>query len=294
MSENNSAERPANEDRSAATVGLVTCLDEADLPAIQEALKVESPPIKAAGILPPAEFVEEYAARLPHGIPFEYVMQRLCDIANTHPRFMLCNVKDQLRIARVIEPVNSLTPAQRYIICSSPGSFRDAQSRLVIEALAEAVAAHKQVTIADIPEIPLEVLDQPLSGDRLYLEALERLHKALILFLWLSYRFINTFRDREMAFHAKELVEEKINICLLEFSANPNLRKRFLLMKQMASSRHSSASSSNPALSHSRDPDSPAERVRDSTALPLDWSRGSPESAIATHLSLAPSISVQG
>src|SRR2546421_10220554 len=39
-------------------------------------------------------------------------------------------------------------------------------------------------------------------------------------------------QDREMAMYAKSMCEEKINRCLLEFSANPKLRARLQMMKE--------------------------------------------------------------
>jgi ATP-dependent RNA helicase SUPV3L1/SUV3 len=106
-----------------------------------------------------------------------------------------------------------------------------------LQVFGRCVAEMKMVTIADIEEVPLEVLERPLASDRHYLIGLELLHKALVLYLWLSYRFVNVFKDREMAFYAKSLCEEKINRCLLEFSANPALRKRLQKMKDTGAAK---------------------------------------------------------
>jgi len=111
----------------------------------------------------------------------------------------------------------------------------------------------------------------PISGDRSYLESLEDLHKSLVLFLWLSYRFISNLKDREMAFYAKGLVEDKINTCLVEFSANPDLRKRVLAYKKRMSIP--AVPTDGTALPESSSQlDLPAEHE---TALPVDWMRGS-------------------
>lgn len=107
----------------------------------------------------------------------------------------------------------------------------------ILQVFGRCVAEMKMITIADIEEVPLEVLERPLTNDRSYLVELELLHKALVLYLWLSYRFVNVFKDREMAFHAKSLCEEKINRCLLEFSANPALRKRLQKMKDTGAAK---------------------------------------------------------
>ena len=141
----------------------------------------------------------------------------------------------------------------------------------VAQALARCIAQKREISIIDVPEINLEVLEVPISGDRSYLESLEDLHKSLVLFLWLSYRFISNLKDRDVAFYAKGLVEDKINTCLVEFSANPELRKRVLAYKKRMSIP--SVPTDGTALPESSSQlDMPAE---DETALPVDWMRGS-------------------
>ena len=218
--------------RANATVGLVTCLDEADLDYIHLALRTEAEPIKYAAILPPAEFVDEFASYLPSGIPFEYILNRLSEVSVLHSRFKLCEIKDQLSIARALDPVKDLSIASRYILASSPADLRTNTGNNLLRAYGRCVAEMKMVTVADVVEVPLEALEKPLTNDRNYLVQLELLHKALVLYLWLSYRFVNVFKDREMATHAKTMCEEKINQCLLEFSANPKLRERLQMMKE--------------------------------------------------------------
>lgn len=212
-------------------VGLVTTLNESDLPFVREALNENASPIRKAGILPPGEYLVEVASRLPRGVPFEYILRRVCIAAEMHPRFKVCDIREQSELGRVIEEVRGLSIPQRLIFTAAPASSATGHLHRVLKALAQIVSDRREVTVVDVPEIRLEVLETPLSGDRKYLEQLEDLHKSLILYLWLSYRFINNFKDRDMATHAKELAEEKINTCLLEFSANPALRKKVLSHK---------------------------------------------------------------
>ena len=282
-SSSNPADVRKSQYHATASVGLVTCLDEADLPFIEEALRSEPGPLRHAGILPPTSFVEEYAARLPKGLPFEYILRRICEVAVLHPRYKLCDVRDQLGVIKAIESVKSMTVTQRCTFAASPADYRDPESQKVLLGFAKYVAENRTITVADIPEIKLEVLERPISGDRDYLHALETLHKALVLFLWLSYRYIDVFRDQDMAFHAKEMVEEKINITLLEFSANPQLRKRLLALK-MASVGMESASTTGdePLLDPQSDEESNTGEVLDSPALPIDWAKGADEKAITS------------
>ena len=233
--------RTARDDKTGSTtsahqeksIGLVTSFEDGDLAYIRDALNTEAPPIRAAGILPPVNFVEEYAARLPNGVTFDYILTRLCEVASTHPRFTLCEIRDQLAIGRCIEPLRGLTIADRCQIAAAPSNVRTPEAATVLKGLARCIAEKREVTLTDLAEIPLEVLDQPMSPDRQYLATLEELHKAIILFLWLSYRFEAFFQDRDMAVHAKELCEGKINTYLMTFSANPKLMKKLQKMRKM-------------------------------------------------------------
>ncbi|KAK5938533.1 RNA helicase [Knufia obscura] len=207
-------------------VGLVTSLDETDLPVIRAALQTEAPPMRKAGLIPPAEYLEEYAARLPAGVPFEYLMRKVANTANLHPRFFLCDIRDKLALARATDDVPGLTIEQRVNLTAAPANVRDPRAAKCLKALAKVIAGNQSVTVADVQEIPLEILTEDPKPDRAYLENLEVLHKCLILYLWLSYRFITNLRDQPMAVHAKGLTEQKINWTLRAFSANPKLRER--------------------------------------------------------------------
>jgi ATP-dependent RNA helicase SUPV3L1/SUV3 len=178
------------------------------------------------------EYIDSFAKTLPAGTPYEYLLYRLNNEALLSPRYFFCSIKEPKNIAECIDSIQGLSVVQKCILTAAPVDTRTETGKKVIKAFASCVANRKAVTIIDIPALPLDVLDQPLSGDRDYLVKLEVLHKSLILFLWLSYRFSNVFLDREMADHAKGLVEQKINSTLLEFSANPKLRHKLLQMRQ--------------------------------------------------------------
>jgi ATP-dependent RNA helicase SUPV3L1/SUV3 len=223
--------------RATTTVGLVTCLDEEDLRYVQLALRTEPDPIKHAVIIPPAEFVDEFASHLPSGIPFEYILKRLSELSVLNSRYQIADIRDQLTIARALDQIKDLSVVSRYLLAASPADLRTSTMHSILQVFGRCVAEMKMITIADIEEVPLEVLERPLTNDRSYLVELELLHKALVLYLWLSYRFVNVFKDREMAFYAKSLCEEKINRCLLEFSANPALRKRLQKMKDTGAAK---------------------------------------------------------
>jgi ATP-dependent RNA helicase SUPV3L1/SUV3 len=218
------------------SVGLVTCVDEKDLPVIQDALTREAPPIRQAGLIPLGDFIVAWAERVPLGVSHEYMMQRICDAASLHPRFSLCEIKEQLGVARTIESVPGLTTVERCVFTASPAKYRTLEEQCIIQAFARAVGSRKPITVADVKEIPLEVLEIEMSPDKTYLKHLEELHKSLILFLWLSYRFPAVFVEQDMAFHAKGLAEEKIDTYLKSFSANKQLQRRLWKLQSNSAS----------------------------------------------------------
>ena len=205
----------------AQTLGLVTTLDRGCLPVIQRAMTRQADPIMSAGIFPPDNILVRFAAYFPPSTPFSYILIRLHNTSLLHPRFHLCILKDHLTIADAIEPVRNLTVNDRIIFCASPASVKDKNDPMkpVLQALAECVASNSGGGILDIPGLDLELLEMEITvGSRAFLEKLEALHKALILYLWLSYRFAGVFNTQAMAFYIKTLVEDKIQKVLSQGS----------------------------------------------------------------------------
>ncbi|KAI3128471.1 hypothetical protein CBS147325_9869 [Penicillium roqueforti] len=229
--------RPANATESTSeepNVGLISCLEEVDLPYIQQALKLEPPPLSAAGIFPPESVFRKFAAYFPPGVPFEYLIKRVLDIAKVNPLFFLCDPSSQLENAEIIDTVKGLPFEDQLKFMVSPMDRKSSGSRDVTGAMADCVAEHHEGRLLDIAHLNLEVIEQPVSGSNDYLHDLESLHRAVILYLWLSFRFGGVFTDRTLASHVKELVEERMVRALTEFSANKRLRKGASLKRQIA------------------------------------------------------------
>lgn len=206
--------------------GLVTTLDQMDLPHLTAAMQNEPEPVMSAGLLPPTSIILRFAAYFPDRTPFSYILLRLHELSLMHPRFHFCNLKDQVVIADTIEPVRNLTISDRIIFCASPVSTRDVVVRDVVQAYARCVANCEGGALLDIPELNLDILDKKVNRNKEYLYKLETLHKALILYIWLSYRFAGVFSSQAMAFYVKGLVEENIDTVLKEVSSNNNLASR--------------------------------------------------------------------
>ncbi|KAI9375742.1 ATP-dependent RNA helicase SUV3 [Aspergillus egyptiacus] len=215
-------------------VGYVTSLEDIDLPYIREAMGVEPPPLKAAGIIFPDSALEKFAAYFPQNVPLEYLMRQLAELATVHPLFFMCNISSPLQNAEVIDAVTGLQIADQLTFMAAPIHVREAATREVAMAYARCIAENSNGRLLDIPELNLEVLEQPVSGNKEYLGELEALHKSVILYNWLSFRIGGIFTDRTLAVHVKELVEERMVRALTEFSANKKLRKDASLRRQIA------------------------------------------------------------
>jgi ATP-dependent RNA helicase SUPV3L1/SUV3 len=211
-------DKPLSKEPEPKTVGWVTTLDQVDHDYLKVAMKREPEAITTAGLFPPSLIVERFANYFPPGTPFSYIMLRLHEISEIHPRFHLCGLKDQLAIADCIHTVKNLSIQDRIMICAAPINMRDASEKTFLRSLAECIADGKSGSILDMEHLPLYVMDKPASGDRPYLYSLENLHKMLVCYLWLSYRFPNVFTTRTLANYTKKLVEDQIEKTLTDFS----------------------------------------------------------------------------
>ncbi|KAK3649197.1 RNA helicase [Elasticomyces elasticus] len=215
-------------------VGLVTTLEAFDFPIIAAAMTAEPEPIRTAGLFPPASVLERFSSYFPPGTPFSYILMRLHELSQVHSRFHLCGLREQIWIADLIEPVQGLTISDRNVICSAPASKSEDMFRTLLPAYARCIATQTGGGILEIPELPLEVLEAEVSASREYLRSLERLHKGVVTYLWLSYRFAGIFTTRALAHHVKGLVEGRIEEVLGRFSFSEVQRRKMAEMRERA------------------------------------------------------------
>ncbi len=217
-----------------SNLGLVTTMEAEELPFVREAMQTEADPIMTAGLLPPTSILDNFARYFPPSISFSYILLRLQELSALSPCFHLCQLRSQVAIADVIQTVEGLSIHDRYLICSSPAQVRDHGMPQIVVAYARCIDQGTRGELLSIPELDLEVLDEEVRLDREYVRRLETLHKALVLYIWLSYRVAGVFLDQEMAFYVKKLTEQKIDAVLGDFSASPAVHKRIQALKMKA------------------------------------------------------------
>lgn len=208
--------------------GFVTTLEEEDLNTVHESFEQEAEPIQTAGLFPPSTMIEKFSSYFPAGTPFAFMLLRLRDIARLPGRFHLCNLKNNLEMAQQIQEF-PLTIHDRCTFINAPCTMKDFNMPAIVKALAKRIAYNTNGDLLDIEELHLEILDKDKKtypgGPEAYLTHLEALHKSLVLYLWLSYRYAGVFRSQALAFHVKLQVEEKIDAHLASIAFSSDKRK---------------------------------------------------------------------
>ena len=258
QSESNDAEIQSD----SPTLGIVTTLEDIDLPILQKAMDSSPEPLRSAGLNPPDSLILRFASYFPPQTPLSYILLRLHEISRMHWRFHLCELREQLLIADAIQEVDGLSIADRLVFCAAPAPRTDNGLHSVVAALARCVAQQSGGNLLDIPEIDLDILDLEGPMDTQKLRSLEFAHKALVLYLWLSYRFSHIFTSQALAFHAKELLQARIDKVLGQESSSQTRarRRRAMLAARKAAQR---AESLEQVSSAGNDPDAGAEIVGD-------------------------------
>jgi ATP-dependent RNA helicase SUPV3L1/SUV3 len=218
--------------------GLVTTLEDDDLEVVHASFKSEAEPLQTAGLFPPAFVIHQFASYFPAGTPFSFILLRLRDIARLPAQYHMCNMKDNINIANLIQSA-PLNVHDRLMFINAPISLREPGMKDIAKALASRLANNDSGKLLDIKELNLEILDYTRMsyphGRVEYLRHLEALHKGLVLYLWLSYRYVGIFQSQGLAFHVKAMVEEKIDEYLANLNYSPEVRRvRLQQMRQEA------------------------------------------------------------
>lgn len=244
-----------------STVGLVTTFEDADLPIMMRAMNKEANHLKAAAIMPLDEDVIRFASHYPPTTPLSYLLQRMAELSTTGRQFFFSNLRDKVEIADNIQNVD-LTLRDRLTFISSPASVREGAD--ILRAFAKIVAEQGSGDLLDIPELDLELLESPISANKKLLQQLEALHKALTLYLWLSFRFSTVFKSQNLAAHVSSLCEARIGACLDHASTDRKSRHKMQRLRRLKARQ-------NDLLADELEkslPSSPAEVSR-------DWAAGS-------------------
>jgi hypothetical protein len=236
----------------ASTVGYVTALNEKHLDFVRRNMSSEPEPIKKAGLKPTTEVIERFYSYFPPGVPYSFILTQLWDISRVSSRYFIADVGDQLDIADAIEIVKDLKIKDRITMCFAPAGRREPMLLLLLQEMAHCVANQSGGNLLDLSALNIEVLDQPPT--RNLLEKLEVLHKGLVLYCWMGFRFPGVFNDRVLAMQTKSMTEEAINTALATISLSdrdPFTRNRGFNSRRITANSADGAFKSKISSTHS-------------------------------------------
>ena len=239
---------PTTPDESPAPGGSVTTLHKADLPLLKALLPQPLPPITRATVDIPFAVLGEVSSLLSPETTFAELLEHVSQLAILPPKTTLTANRHRTQLADIVEPLRSyLTLAEMETFSFAPVNQRDLRSVAVFEKVVNAYATEGRVDLIDcysgsgliktleMVETTLETLPPlpPIEGigRRLLtppvivtsIPALETLHKSLVMYIWLSYRYDVSFPDRNLAVEIKERVEVVLDQCLARL---PGLRNK--------------------------------------------------------------------
>lgn len=203
-------------------VGEVTCLDAEDLPLLHSSLKSPSPIIERAGLFPTFDLLSVYS-RL-NGTDFLHpILERFLDKAKLSPDYFIADCEDMLKVAAIVDEL-PLALHDKYVFCQSPVDVRDDISTQGLTQFAENYAKKGTVRLKEI--FTPGTLRVPTTHNQL--QELESVHKVLELYVWLSYRFDDSFPDRELAASQKSICSMLIEEYLERSGWQQQGQRRFL------------------------------------------------------------------
>ncbi|KAG2531030.1 hypothetical protein JM16_001351 [Phytophthora kernoviae] len=189
---------------SAYASGTATCLLKEDLEYLKESYEEVPTPLTSAGLFPSSDQMEEFAKQLPGITDLADLVDKYVMLARLDGDYFMCNHQDMKDAAKLLRDTE-LTLSDRFTFCMAPVSLRNPLARKVFLEYARAHSLGQSVKLdIYLPKYPPRTAEA--LGD------VEVKAKIIDLYLWLSFRFGETFVENDLALDMKarvlELVEQ--------------------------------------------------------------------------------------
>ncbi|GAA5972688.1 hypothetical protein JCM11641_002974 [Rhodosporidiobolus odoratus] len=237
---------PPSSSTAESPLGEATTLDAVDLPILREAMQKPTIQVTQASLSAPFDSFKQLYSLLPPSIPMSRIFSLSRSITRTKPHYRTSGTESFGLVGDKIAHVEPLTFAERYTFGSAPVNLRDAK---VVEALVEwagsfargekimmqrwgedkgvfatlekverVESARRATSAEDGSVVPSAISSLPKKQASVYspaaLQQLESNHRALTLYLWLSYRLSSIFCDQTAARALRQRVEKAIEAAL--------------------------------------------------------------------------------
>ncbi|KAG1705594.1 hypothetical protein DVH05_003281 [Phytophthora capsici] len=197
--------------------GEATCLLEEDLEYLKESYEEVPAPLTSAGLFPSSEQMEEFAKQLPGITDFADIVDKYVMLARLDGDYFMCNHQDMKDAATLLRDTE-LALSDRFTFCMSPVSLRNPLARKVFLEYARAHSLSQSVKLdIYLPKYPPRTAEA--LGD------VEIKAKIIDLYLWLSFRFEETFVEKNLALELKTQVLELVEQGLVNTTYNREEKK---------------------------------------------------------------------
>ncbi|GLT78559.1 hypothetical protein SLA2020_500900 [Shorea laevis] len=161
-------------------VGEVTCLRADDLPLLHSSLTALPPIIELmqAGLLPSFDLLYMYS-RLHPNSGFYQILEHFLENAKLSENYFISNCEDILKVAALVDQL-LLGLHEKYHFCLSSGS----------NTVCRKLCRLREIFTPGTLQVPKTLCK---------MKELESIHQVLDLYIWLSFRFEDSFPDHELA-----------------------------------------------------------------------------------------------
>jgi ATP-dependent RNA helicase SUPV3L1/SUV3 len=222
--------------------GIVTTLRPDDLPILKTILPGALPSVPRAVMDPTFERVERLASLLEADQSYSFILQSFAELARLPQACVFSDISGRLQLAEQLTPfAKDLSLQDLELFSYAPVNVRDDNVVSIFRGYIRDYAAVGKVNVEGalkdtgllddlemvgrvrdtMPDVPAHglimpsALLTPISAPIVAtLPRLESLHKALVLYIWLSFRYDLAFSERSKAMDIKERTEELLEFCL--------------------------------------------------------------------------------
>jgi ATP-dependent RNA helicase SUPV3L1/SUV3 len=235
---------------NAGSEGGVTTLNEQDLPLLRQILPSPLTPVPRAVVEPGYDRLAQLALLLPNEASYAELLETYESLVHMSPACMPAAVLPHIKLSELLKGfTKDLTLKEMVTFGYAPVNLRDNKVVTAFQNFVKAYIDEGEVLLEDalesgrlIPNLELVELTRKsmhdLSTSQLRagvtpapipaaivtaIPGLESLHKALVLYLWLSFRLPLNFPERTEATELKLRTEAMLDFCLERL---PGLKKK--------------------------------------------------------------------
>jgi ATP-dependent RNA helicase SUPV3L1/SUV3 len=222
--------------------GIVTTLNAEDLPLLKTILPDDLPPVPRAVMDPTFDRISQLALLMNARTSYGSIMQLFADLARLPQYCVFSDITTRLNLSEQLVPfANELSLQELETFTYAPVNIRDnnvvstfnafirdfvEQGQAKVEETLDETGLMDDLALVSkardaMPDKPAHGLAmpsnmlKPISAPIVAaLPRLESLHKALVLYIWLSFRLELGFPERAKASALKEQTEELLDFCL--------------------------------------------------------------------------------